>query len=88
MLVDVKPLREAFLNSGLGPAELARRLNWFDSKGNADASRLNRQLGIQTYQLSSTKKRYKHTFRRQKMSYDTALKIAEAMHLDPIDVGL
>jgi len=81
--VPVAPLREAFLRSGRTAVEVARSLDWYD-KGRPDGYRVKRALGIKPspfgkgYGLKCI----------QSTSYDRALRIAYAIGVDPVDVGL
>lgn len=85
--VDVKPIREAFLNSGLTGCEVARRLDWYRFDGQPDSSRVTRQLGIVKHQSNGRKGEVYKTFRKR-ISYDAGLMYAEALGIDPIDLGL
>jgi hypothetical protein len=88
--VPTAPLREAFERSGLSVCELARRLDWWHhtSDGNGgrrrapDTMRVARQLGIKP----THSRRKVHL--RQAMRYERALEIAEAIDVDPHEVGL
>lgn len=80
MKVDVALLQEAFKKSDITPAELARRLNWMERR--PDSARAMRRLGIYPYYVRG-RKSYNKT-----VDYDQALKIAEAIGVDPTDVGL
>lgn len=44
--VPVAPLREAFLRSGLGAQEVARRVGWWATPTRPDGSRVRRTLGL------------------------------------------
>ena len=76
--VPVDGLREAFERSGLTSGELARRLGWTKP----DGYRVYRQLGLTPHHSRG------HVEFRQTMSYDRALEIANALGVDPVDVGL
>lgn len=85
--VDVAPLRDAVLASGLTLGEIAVRLGWMrrDAKHRhpiGDESRLRRRLG-----LRPTTSKGKHQTSRY-ITYETAVKIARAAHIDPVDIGL
>lgn len=87
--VPVAPLRDAFLASGLTAYEVATRLGWTRKRKNlsgdyGDHSRLMRRLGLQTYHCP----RRGGTFTQERMHYDVALAIAEAIGVDPHEVGL
>ena len=77
--VPVDGLREAFERSGLTSGELARRLGWTKP----DGYRVYRQLGLTAHHTHRGRVEY-----RQTMSYRRALEIAQALGVDPVDVGL
>jgi hypothetical protein len=90
-LVEVAPLRDAFLGSGLSASEVARRLGWQRKhlhrgkyRQMPDASRVTRMLGIRVYAPG----RGYPSRARCGMSYENAAKLADAIGVDPIDVGL
>jgi hypothetical protein len=83
-LVDVAPLREAFEQSGLTLSEVCRRLGWYCPKVNRpslgpDTARLRRALGTQHHGRGYVNRR---------IGYDLAARIAEAIGVDPVEVGL
>jgi hypothetical protein len=80
--IDVEPLRNAFLASGISAAELCRWLEWHKPNGTPDTSRLMRALGL----LSMTDHGRRRRARR--IGVDRALLIASALSLDPHEVGL
>jgi hypothetical protein len=94
--VDLRPLREAFLASRLSADEVARRLGWMRfprrRRGGkvygphmiADESRVKRTLGLRVHKCGRDSK----SRLRQSCSYEMALKLAEAIGVDPVDVGL
>jgi len=82
--VPVAPLREAFECSTLGAADVARALDWYDHRGRADGHRVKRALGIKPVNFG-----HGYGWKRiQSTSYDRALRIAYAIGVDPVDVGL
>jgi hypothetical protein len=87
MLVPVAPLREAFERNGLTSTEVARELGWYETtpkKVRLDTGRVRRTLGLRSEQTRANRgKGY-----RQHVRYETALKLARAMGVDPVDVGL
>lgn len=82
--IDVAPLRDAFLASGLSFSEVCRRLGWYCARRDRpsgrkpDTARLKRALGMQ-------RDRGHFSWR---IGYDHAARIAEAIGVDPVDVGL
>lgn len=82
-LVSNKPLREAFEESPIGMSELTRRMGYLRSGDYLspprtffpDTSRVRRMLGL-------TKDN------QQWLRQSTAKRLANALHLDPVDVGL
>jgi hypothetical protein len=80
--IDLAPLREAFLRSGKTPADVARALGWRKPNGVADGPRVRRALGMRPA-WSNGRKRL-----RQRCSYETAVKLADAIGVDPYEVGL
>lgn len=81
--IEVKPLAEAFLRSGLTPYEVARRLGWKRDKSEADASRVRRALGLALY---SPGHGYPPRY-RQHCTEEMAIKLARAIGVDPRDVN-
>jgi len=72
--VAVAPIREAFLRSGIGPNDLARRLGWM----RPDGRRVRRVLGIE--------QRYDGQPLQQHVEPRIARQIADALGLDPVDL--
>lgn len=98
-LVPNGPIREAFLRlqaqGEINAQELALRLGWMKSpaykpdSGNlkhADYSRVSRRLGLVDSVTVKPKKTYRG--RQQHISYDIAVQIVRAMHMDPVDFDL
>lgn len=82
--VSVVPLREAFERSGLSAADVARALDWRDHRGHADGRRVKRALGISPVDFG-----HDYGFRLiRSTSYERALRLAYAIGVDPVDVGL
>jgi hypothetical protein len=93
-LVAVGPLREAFVASGLTYGAVCRRIGWMYEPGPyarsrsqyapaPDTSRLKRALGILPSVGSKRDPRLS-----VRIDYDIALRIAEAIGADPVDIGL
>lgn len=82
--IPVAPLREAFERSGLTAAEVARVLDWRDPRGRIDGRRVKRALGIVPVAMG---RGYGPKCVRS-TSYERALKLADAIGVDPVDVGL
>lgn len=88
--ISVKPFRDAFLASGRSAGEVAECLEWFrwESRPSShrltrirrgDSSRLRRTLGIDK-RLDTPYKQY--------LNYNTAVKLARELGIDPVDVGI
>lgn len=82
-LVSVVPLREAFERSGLNFSDLANSLGYMRSGRRADPSPVRRALGFKRYTTRGCL-----CPPQQSMREATALRYAEALGLDPVDVGL
>lgn len=85
-LVLNEGLREAFILSGLSPGEVARRLGWWRTeKGRRvpDGTRVLRVLGVRT--VAGKRERGR---RYRRVAYWTAERLARAIGVDPVDVGL
>jgi len=80
--IDVAPLREAFLRSGRTATEICIWLDWLRPDGGPDTSRLRRALGL----LPSTS--HGHVTFARSIGVDRAALIADALNLDPYEVGL
>jgi hypothetical protein len=80
--VPVEPLRAAFLRSGVTAAELCRWLGWLRPDGGPDTSRLRRALGL----LPSTS--HGQTKMAKRIGIDRAALLADALSVDPHEVGL
>jgi transcriptional regulator with XRE-family HTH domain len=83
--VPLGPLREAFAQSGLSFAEVARRTGW-------DANYVSRNLrpdgwGYSQRRMADGTKRF-YRSRYYSVCYENAVKFAEALNVDPVDVGL
>ena len=84
--VPVDELQRAFLDSGLAASEVARRCGWMAmnrGRKRPDQSRFLRLIGLRDYS-PATRANHPKTHLR----VDIALKICEAMNIDPMDVGL
>lgn len=75
-------VRAAFERSGVSKTELAERLGWM--RPNID--KLNRALGYRPD--SNSRPPYVRKEVRQRMSYDLAARICEALNASPHDVGI
>ena len=85
VVIPVEVLQEKFLDSGLTAVELAQRLGWTRDHGRrADGERVRRYLGL-IQQPGGKGRVAKYKVR---MYDSTALEIAEALGLDPVDIGL
>lgn len=80
--IDNARLREAFAQSGLTAAEVARRLGW-RAGTSWDGSRVNRWLGV-TLDRSGTRKARSY---RRLIDAETAGLIAEAIGVEPWEIG-
>jgi hypothetical protein len=78
--VEVADLQEAFRRTGMTKCELAHRLGWM--RPNVD--KVNRYLGFRPDSGSRGVRKEP----RQRLSYEVALELADAMDVDPVDVGL
>jgi hypothetical protein len=80
--VDSTPLRDAFERSGLSASELCVRLNWRQRCGKPDTSRLKRALGLMPMWSGG------RAACSARIGLDRAALIADALNLDPREVGL
>jgi hypothetical protein len=80
--VAVDPLRTAFERSGLSASEVCRRLEWCGQRNKPDTTRLKRALGMKP---SSSRG---HRSWARVISIDRAALIADALDVDPWEVGL
>lgn len=83
LMVDVGPLADAFLRSGMTGGEVAQVLGWKHSNGRWDGTRVKRTLGLVKQQDGKG-----YVYKNRRMQYDTALRICAALNLDPVDVNL
>lgn len=94
--IPVDPFREAFEQrrdrDGLTLSRLADELGWYRKRTGqrknagqmmADSQRVSRVLGITPFHDGRG-----HTSVRTALSYDLAVRLAEALDLDPRDVGI
>lgn len=89
--IDLTPLREAFLARGERSVDVARRLGWEDVRGRADGQRVLRSLGVNPCYYSIPRGRNKGEKRRgyrRTTSYENAVRMARAIGVDPVEVGL
>lgn len=75
--IPVEKLQAAFRKSGLSKCEVARRLGWM--KHIPNVHRLNETLGLEP---STTGKK------RKRVTYQTALRLCEALGASPIEMGI
>lgn len=82
--VPVEPLREAFLRSGVSAYELAIRLGWTRAEPSRrpDVTRVKRSLGLMPYRSNGRR------MVRRKVRYERAVELADAMNVDPYEVGI
>ncbi len=81
--VPVAPFREAFERSGMSASEVCRRLGWIDSRGKPESTRLLRSLGLKDHYHRDGVRRL-----TQNIDYERAVRIARALDVDPVDVGV
>lgn len=81
--IDLAPLREAFLASGRTLVDVARALDWYD-RGKPDGGRVSRSLGLRPYYSG----RVKRSRLRAACSYEMAVRLADAIGVDPFEVSL
>lgn len=81
--VDIIPLRQAFLRSGRTAGSIAIELEWF-RRGHPDSNRVTRSLGISPYHQS----RGRRPRCVERTSYERAVMLAQAIGVDPVEVGL
>lgn len=84
--IDNDLLRERFFDSGMTAYEVARTIGWENNRRNGrtsfDSSRVKRTLGIN---VQNSGKGY--VCYRRRISLSETLKIAEAIAVDPHEVG-
>jgi hypothetical protein len=78
-VVDMEPFHEAFQRSGLSKAEIARCMG-------CDEARVRRLFGAYRY-LYRDGKRY-GPYKQTHVTYDVAERLADALGLDPFEVGI
>lgn len=82
-LVPVAPLAEAIQervgNRWLTWSQIGRAMGWTLSRGRADTSTVQRALGLRPGAKGETNRR---------IDYETAVRLARAAGLDPVEVGL
>ncbi len=87
-LVPVAPLREAFEERPhLTAGDIARNLGWWRKRSgwevaSPDITRVKRTLGIAPYRSNG------RTLVRTQIQYHRAVELAEAMNVDPVEVGI
>jgi hypothetical protein len=85
--VPVAPLRSAFLRSGVSAYEVAARLGWtrrgrYIGHEIPDTSRVKRTLGLKPYRTNG------RNVVRQRVTYDRAVEVADAIGVDFHEVGV
>lgn len=88
--VSNRPLREAWEASGLPLTEVARRMGYVyvakkDGLERPNDAAVQAALGLKRCKARGKDPRW---VVQKRMREDTALRYLEAMHLDPVDVGL
>lgn len=79
--VPNKEIREAFLRSGYGINDVCRWAGWLKKNGAPDVTSFGRALGLlPNYNHRSKKKHF-----QKNINETTALRIIEALGLDPVD---
>lgn len=86
--VLVEPLRQAYLERGKRPADVARTLGWMRVRPGRkhmtpDGTRVERMLGVKPYRTGSNEWRL-----RRHLNYDTAVELADVIGVDLTDLGL
>ena len=84
--VDVDLIAGVVDASGKTLAEVCHNLQWYDSRGLADTSRLQRRIG-RLYN-SSTYNGKKYKTKQKTLHYTLATQIVTAAGFDPVEVGL
>jgi len=95
-VVPVEPLRRRFEElrdeRGVRLADVARALDWTKQGRHgldADSGRVSRYLGLTAaYEGSGKRREPPKRCYRQTVTYATAARLAEALNLDPRDIGL
>lgn len=85
--VPVEPFQRRYRlleRQGVDAYVIAIRLDWFDHNGRPDAHRVKRSLGLQGQQNGANRK----TTRRERLKFETAKRLADAMDLDYQACGL
>lgn len=83
--VSLAPFRSAFERSGLETKQVADRMG-------CDESYVRRLMGrsrrFRTYTTKKTNERKVYTYYQATVRYETAVRLASALDLDPVDVGI
>lgn len=82
--VDVEPLRRAFLEKNIKPVDLAREFGVYKSNGQPDGNYFSRLLGLKPYWPAPDRS----PRLRERISYENAHKLAIAIGVDPVDLGI
>ena len=80
--VDVAPLRDAFLRSRLSASEVCVWLEWHTRTGRPDTNRFMRALGL----VANTT--HGQRVRARSIGVDRAALIADALGVDPWEIGI
>lgn len=84
--IPVEPFQRRFeelKSQGVLAADIARKLGWVTPQGTADGPRVTRRLGLRPHRNGKGK-----LTQTQQLSYGMACKLADAMGLDPWEIGL
>jgi hypothetical protein len=90
--VEVEPFRERFLQltaNGTTASDIAERLGWTlggsaTRPGNPDVVRVKRAVGLMAYEPGHGRpRRFK-----ERITYEMAVQLAEALHMDPHEAGV
>jgi len=83
--VPVKYLQQAFEESSVDAQQGANNMGWFHSNETADSSRFLRTIGLRPINQSRADRPDSY---RTHVKYELAVRLAEAMQYDPVDLGL
>jgi hypothetical protein len=84
--VDLKPLQDAFAASNFTLSSLACELGWYRKDGKPDVTRVKRRLGLAP--RYTKRKRGRIPFYDKRTSPENAKELMDALHVDPVDIGL
>lgn len=88
--IDVQMIRDAIDEHGIDHYELAQRLGWYiDNRYRTpDSTRVKRRLGLIDVRNGRSKNIGLAPHKQRFMLTSTAVKMLEAVGLDPVDIGL